>query len=156
METMKDLLDQGVMLLDQKHDAEALLLFERATQLDATNAIAWSGRGAAAFKLQRYDDALAAFERAVAYDPAKAEGWSNLCAVLWAYGVCECQRIGLNGQANRGARDRIRGKVDFSGQGTDHKCRTVTEGRERAPGKALDFEKTLRCIEHIAHRDRTR
>jgi tetratricopeptide (TPR) repeat protein len=85
-ETVKDLLDQGVLVLNEKQETDALLLFERATQLDVTNAIAWTGVGAAAYKLHQYNDALAAFERAVACDPAMAAGWNRLYAALWQVG----------------------------------------------------------------------
>jgi tetratricopeptide (TPR) repeat protein len=60
-ESASELVHDGIAALELEDYTTAIALFERATQLDTSNAYAWSGLGSAAYKLHRYHDALPAF-----------------------------------------------------------------------------------------------
>src|SRR5262249_50333229 len=68
-----ELLARGQALLAHNQYAEALAVFEHATQLAPTSAAAWAYRGSGLNALKRNDEALAACERALALDPSSAE-----------------------------------------------------------------------------------
>ena len=72
-----ELLDLGVALRDQGKHAEALLLFERAVQLDPESADAWANLGRARNETDQHGADLDAYERALALDDTRARVWIN-------------------------------------------------------------------------------
>ncbi len=71
-----DLMRRGVSLKVDRKYADALTLFEQATQLDPNYAPAWNWRGEMLQMLQRYEEALAAYEQALAIQPNNIAYWS--------------------------------------------------------------------------------
>ena len=76
-ESADDLLTRGKALQAQGKHAEALPLFQRATQLDRRSFSAWFNVGYTLSELERYDEALAAYDRALTLDPNEALAWIN-------------------------------------------------------------------------------
>jgi tetratricopeptide (TPR) repeat protein len=74
---------EGETLLKANHPEQALVAFEQAIQLDASNARAYLGKGDALNKLKHYEEALAAFDQAIALDPAYAVGYGNKGVALF-------------------------------------------------------------------------
>ena len=83
-EDVDDLLTRGKALMApllnrlkaQEQCAEALRLFERATQLTPNNADAWANFGTALVTLSRHKEALVACDRALALDDKQAQAWA--------------------------------------------------------------------------------
>ncbi|HEU5342706.1 MAG TPA: tetratricopeptide repeat protein [Ktedonobacterales bacterium] len=76
-ESAADLLERGKALTAQQRYAEALPLFERATQLTPTSFEAWADLGYVLNMLKRYAEALPALDRALALDSSSAAAWNN-------------------------------------------------------------------------------
>jgi tetratricopeptide (TPR) repeat protein len=74
-ESVEDMLARGKALQAQGKYAEALALFERATQLAPQNFDAWVNLGKNLLMLTRWQDALAAIERAITLDPTWGSTW---------------------------------------------------------------------------------
>jgi tetratricopeptide (TPR) repeat protein len=63
----------GNLLYDRRRHEEAIVLWERAVQLDPSNAVGWRNLGIGYFNIRRRRDAAkAAYERAFAADPSDA------------------------------------------------------------------------------------
>jgi len=69
------LIERGEELADQERYAEALPLFELATQLDAQSATGWHCLGSTLDELSRCEEAAVAYDRALALDPDDAFTW---------------------------------------------------------------------------------
>jgi tetratricopeptide (TPR) repeat protein len=84
-ESAADLVTRGKALQDQDRHAEALLLFERATQLDPNSFDAWFNLGyALTFTKGSATEQLAAYEQAIALSPNNATAWNNMGVTLAA------------------------------------------------------------------------
>ncbi|HEX8727966.1 MAG TPA: tetratricopeptide repeat protein, partial [Ktedonobacterales bacterium] len=95
-ETADDLITRGKALQQQGKHAEALALFERATQLDPNSYNAWFNVGFSLNELGRYEQALAAYDRAISFNRNDAFAWCNKGVSLYglrryseALTVCE-------------------------------------------------------------------
>ena len=86
-ESLENLLAQGKAFFEKKRYAEALAVFERATELDPNLASAWNGKGAALTALGRLKEALAAFDRALALDPNDVKALNNRAGSLTILGA---------------------------------------------------------------------
>src|SRR6185437_9098756 len=76
-ETVDDLITRGIALRQQGKHAEALALFERATQLDPSSYSAWFNAAFSLDDLGRYVEALADYDRAISLNRADATIWNN-------------------------------------------------------------------------------
>jgi tetratricopeptide (TPR) repeat protein len=85
-ESAEDLAARGKALVAQQKYAEALPLFERATQLASNHVEAWYNRGRALGNLGRPQEALAAYDRALALDPQYAPAWGSKGGALQQLG----------------------------------------------------------------------
>ncbi len=85
-ETAAELVTRGTALNSQKKYAEALPLFQRATQLDATSFSAWFNLGYTLSSMGHKQVAVLAYERATTIDPKNAIAWGNLAAALLKLG----------------------------------------------------------------------
>jgi tetratricopeptide (TPR) repeat protein len=74
-ESVDDLMERGKALVAQKRYAEALPLFQRATELAPGNIDAWGNKGAALGNIGRHAEALEAFDHVLALDPNHALAW---------------------------------------------------------------------------------
>jgi tetratricopeptide (TPR) repeat protein len=81
-ESVKDLITRGKALQAQERHAEALPLFQRATQFDPHSFTAWFNVAYTFDYLQRYQEAVDALDRALAIDPNGAFAWTNKGAAL--------------------------------------------------------------------------
>ena len=82
-ESAADLVMRGKALQSQDKHAEALPLFERATQLDPTSFDAWISLGYTMDKMKRpATEQLAAYECAIALSPNDAMAWTNKACIL--------------------------------------------------------------------------
>ena len=82
-ERAADLVARGKVLQDQEKHAEALSLFEEATQLDPNSFRAWFNLGYTLAQTRgSATKQLAAYERAVALSPTNPAAWTNMGAVL--------------------------------------------------------------------------
>ena len=69
---------KGSLLMWEKQEYElALRCFDRAVDLDSSDAGAWLNRGTALYFLNRYEDSLASRTRALELDPNNAVNWNN-------------------------------------------------------------------------------
>jgi tetratricopeptide (TPR) repeat protein len=84
-ETAEALVIRGKALDAQQRYAEALPLFQRATQLDPSSVDAWGDLGYTLMRLRRYQEALAATEKAITLDPTDAMGWNNKAVILYEF-----------------------------------------------------------------------
>ncbi len=76
-ESVDDLITRGKALREQGKHAEALALFERATQLDPNSYDAWFNVAYSLDDLARYEQALVAYDRAISLNHNNAAIWSN-------------------------------------------------------------------------------
>jgi tetratricopeptide (TPR) repeat protein len=97
--------------------AEALIAYDRATELDPTNSAAWCDKGNTLHSLSRYAEALGAYERATELGPKFAPAWSNKANTLNALGryaeaLTACERaIKLNPRNAFAIENRGRAKL---------------------------------------------
>ena len=77
-----DLVLQGKGLLAQKHYAEAVQLFERATRLEPGNWDAWYNLGRGLDAMGNFQEELAAFDRALTLKPNDSTTWGTRAAAL--------------------------------------------------------------------------
>jgi serine/threonine protein kinase len=66
---------EGDMYYRASHNEDALGAYERAIQLDSSNASAYCGKGDVLCVLKRYEEALAEYERALQRDPDYASAY---------------------------------------------------------------------------------
>lgn len=85
----------GLIYLRQGRAADALAASDRAIELEAEAAAAWSNRGSALYLLGRRADALAAWRRAVDLDPGQYEALFNLGVKAAEHGELETARWAL-------------------------------------------------------------
>src|SRR5258706_14711004 len=85
-ESMADLIGRGRALNAQTKYAEALPLFQRATQLDARSFNAWFNVGYTLGNLRRYEEALVALDRALALNQNYRYAWIGKGISLRALG----------------------------------------------------------------------
>jgi tetratricopeptide (TPR) repeat protein len=85
-ESADNLITRGKALRAQGKHAEALELFERATQLRPQSFRAWINIGYTLDDLKRYQEAVDAYDRALALDPNFAMAWKNKAISLRALG----------------------------------------------------------------------
>jgi tetratricopeptide (TPR) repeat protein/very-short-patch-repair endonuclease/phosphopantetheinyl transferase (holo-ACP synthase)/Cdc6-like AAA superfamily ATPase len=76
-ESAEDIRSQGIELLEQGLLKEALAEFDRALQIDPTDADIWYNKGDTAYELGRFEDALMAFDRALQINPHDTEIWCS-------------------------------------------------------------------------------
>lgn len=79
------LLGAAMVYADTAQHARAFECYQRVVALDPKHAVAWNGRGLAAFNLERFDEALASFERSVEDQPVngffyESLAWAQMCA----------------------------------------------------------------------------
>ena len=73
----KELIARGKALIAQERYADAVPLFERATEQSSRNYNAWFNLGYALGNVERIEEALAAFDRAIALRPNASVCWYN-------------------------------------------------------------------------------
>ncbi|HEY1388571.1 MAG TPA: toll/interleukin-1 receptor domain-containing protein [Ktedonobacterales bacterium] len=81
-ETADNLITRGIALQEQGRHAEALALFERATQLDPNSYLAWFNIGFSLDALGRYEQAIVAYDGAINLNRNNAATWNNKGKVL--------------------------------------------------------------------------
>jgi tetratricopeptide (TPR) repeat protein len=82
-ESAADLVLRGRGLSAQKQYADAVPLFERATQLEPDNWEAWANLGYVLGELEHWQEELPAVERALTLKPSDAVGWYNKGRALY-------------------------------------------------------------------------
>ncbi|HEX8732929.1 MAG TPA: toll/interleukin-1 receptor domain-containing protein [Ktedonobacterales bacterium] len=83
-ESADDLNERGKALTAQQRYAEAVPLFERASQLAPTSFDAWANLGFLYGEVNRWPESLAACERAIALDQRSAASWNNKGRALFS------------------------------------------------------------------------
>lgn len=73
---------RGTVLVKEGHFEEAIVLFDRALDLNPHSDVAWLGRGDALANLKRYQEALSNFDRAVQLNPGNYAAWTFRGVVL--------------------------------------------------------------------------
>lgn len=96
-ESAADLVDRGKALSAQQRYAEAMPLFERASQLDPRSIDAWFNIGYVGVMTREWQKTLNACERTILLDPRHAAAWSNKGAALnglqrYAEGLPACEQ----------------------------------------------------------------
>lgn len=74
--------DQGVTLYENGSYDEALLAYEKATDLDPQYEPAWYNKGLVLFSLGRYESSVEAYSRAIDLNPDSGDSWFNLGLAL--------------------------------------------------------------------------
>jgi tetratricopeptide (TPR) repeat protein len=78
-----DLVDSGRAAVDQGNLSVALVLFQRATEVDPKNKYAWNNLGLVYFALRENDKAIAAFQKQIEVNPYDEYAYNNLGRVYW-------------------------------------------------------------------------
>jgi tetratricopeptide (TPR) repeat protein len=86
---LDDLMIQGRALAAQQRWADALLFFQRVTDLDPGHADAWAEQGRVLHELDRDAEALTAYDRALALNDQRASFWTGKGLVLDEQDKCE-------------------------------------------------------------------
>lgn len=76
----------GILQIDSHRVEEAIVSFERAVELDDSDAATWNNLGFAQMSVRRYDDAVASLGRAVTLDGGNPRYRTNLGFALAAIG----------------------------------------------------------------------
>lgn len=79
------LLGAAMVYADREQHTLAFEFYEKVVALEPQHAMAWNGRGLAAFNLERMDEAIASFESSVADQPVngffyESLAWAQMCA----------------------------------------------------------------------------
>ena len=72
----------GDLLRSEKLYKDSLDCYQKALELEQSNASTFLGQGVALGKLERYEEALASFEKAIDLDPESVDAWKNRGAAL--------------------------------------------------------------------------
>jgi tetratricopeptide (TPR) repeat protein len=72
----------GDLLGSAKLYKDSLDCYQKALELDQSNASTFVGQGVALGNLERYEEALESFEKAIDLDPESVDAWVNRGAVL--------------------------------------------------------------------------
>ncbi len=73
------------MMMREKSE-EAIVAYDRATELDPNHVSAWNNKGIALFRLKRYQDAINCYDKALALNPNHANAWYNKAKALRGLG----------------------------------------------------------------------
>ena len=76
-------LQEAELCTELKAYEAALAAYDRALDLDPTNADAWTNKGGMLRSLGRDDEAVVAYARALELDPTNATNWYRKGIVLW-------------------------------------------------------------------------
>ena len=68
-----DLISDGNVYYGQGMYEEAIVSFERAIELEPSNAAAWYNKGVSLFKVGQVDEAIASYEVAIGLDPRNSD-----------------------------------------------------------------------------------
>src|SRR5579885_2784258 len=63
---------QGNEMMMREKSEEAIVAYDRATELDPNHVSAWNNKGIALFRLKRYQDAINCYDKALALNPNQA------------------------------------------------------------------------------------
>ena len=74
---VEDLLDTGVLFVQNEDYNVAERIFDRVVQLNPDYAEAWSNKGVALGNLGKFDESIKCYEEAIKINPNLAEVWSN-------------------------------------------------------------------------------
>jgi tetratricopeptide (TPR) repeat protein len=77
-----DLFDKGVALYNENNFTGSLDAYEKAIEIDPSNAEAWNNMGIDLGILGKYDEALYAFREAAQLNSSYAEAWYNMGAIF--------------------------------------------------------------------------
>ncbi len=81
--------NKGVSLHHLKHPEEALVCYDRALDINPTDADVWVNKGVALSDLGHYEEALACYARVLDVDPRFAPAWSSKGVALDKLGHCK-------------------------------------------------------------------
>ena len=79
-----DLISDGNVYYGQGMFREAIESFERAIELEPSNAAAWYNKGVSLFKVGQVDEAIASYEVAIGLDPRNSDYWYNKGNALYS------------------------------------------------------------------------
>lgn len=77
---------QGNNLMMQEKSEDALIAYEKATDLDTNHIGAWNNMGIALYRLGRYQEAIDSYEKALTINPNHANAWFNKAKALRGLG----------------------------------------------------------------------
>ena len=78
--------NKGTSLLVLGHPEDAIHCFNRAIELNPSDAKVWSNKGAALEEMNRSGEALECYERSVGLDPTNAKSWNCMGVCLFLMG----------------------------------------------------------------------
>ena len=83
-DNLKALLGQAMIYAEQARHKDAFTTYDLITKQYPQNALAWNGRGLAAFNLENFDEALASFKMSTADQPNngffyESLAWTQMC-----------------------------------------------------------------------------
>ncbi len=77
---------QGNEMMKEEKSEDAILAYNKATELDPTHVSAWNNKGIALFRLERYQDAIDCYDKVLALNPNHANAWYNKAKALRGLG----------------------------------------------------------------------
>lgn len=77
---------QGNDLMMQEKSEDAIVAYDRATEIDPSHVGAWNNKGIALFRMRRYQDAINCYDKALAINPDHANAWYNKAKALRGLG----------------------------------------------------------------------
>ena len=77
---------QGNDFMMQEKSQDALVAYDKATELDPNHVSAWNNKGIALFRLGRYQEAIDCYDKVIAINPSHANAWYNKAKALRGLG----------------------------------------------------------------------
>lgn len=73
---------QGNEMMRQEKSEDALIAYDKATEVDPSHVSAWNNKGLALFRLKRYQQAIDCYDKALELNPNHANAWYNKAKAL--------------------------------------------------------------------------
>ncbi|MGI0046722.1 MAG: tetratricopeptide repeat protein [Nitrosotalea sp.] len=73
---------QGNDMMMQEKNEDAIIAYNKATELDPSHASAWNNKGIAMFRLKKYQEAIDCYDKTIELNPGHANAWYNKAKAL--------------------------------------------------------------------------
>lgn len=77
---------QGNEMMMREKSEDAVIAYDKATDLDPSFISAWNNKGIALFRLGRFQEAIDCYDKALALNPNHANAWYNKAKALRGLG----------------------------------------------------------------------
>ncbi len=74
--------DEGNAKIKEGNNEDAIIAYNKATDLDPNHISAWNNKGIALSRLKRYDEAIECYDKILEIDPNHGNAWLNKANAL--------------------------------------------------------------------------